>query len=225
MGWMVGSPPPPDKLIRFSDGSFARFPQTRWSYSNMRQFLPTRVVARGDAVASGLPRAERSDIDAVTFQPIGRRESMTWAQSLAANYTDGIIVLRDGRVVYERYFGVLDAHTPHIAYSVTKSLVATVAAMLIERGLIDEGAAVATYVPELAAGGFADATIRQLLDMTTGIRYSEDYADAAAPIWAFSRAGNFRPRPAGYTGPDSFYEFLQTLRRTTRTASGLCTRR
>ena len=46
MGWMVGSPPPPDKLIRFSDGSFDRFPQARWSYSNMRQFLPTRVVAR-----------------------------------------------------------------------------------------------------------------------------------------------------------------------------------
>ena len=112
MGWMVGSPPPPDKLIRFSDNSFSRFPQTRWSYSNMRQFLPTRVVPRGDAVASDLPRAERSDLDAVTFQPIGRTESMTWAQSLAANYTDGIIVLHHGRVVYERYFGVLDAHTP-----------------------------------------------------------------------------------------------------------------
>ena len=33
MGWMVGSPPPPDKLIRFADSSFCRFPRTRWSYS------------------------------------------------------------------------------------------------------------------------------------------------------------------------------------------------
>ena len=38
---------------------------------------------------------------------------MTWAQSLAANFTDGILVLHRGRVVYERYFGVLDSATQH----------------------------------------------------------------------------------------------------------------
>jgi hypothetical protein len=36
LGWMAGSPPPPDKVIRFSDGSFYRFPQLRWSFSNFR---------------------------------------------------------------------------------------------------------------------------------------------------------------------------------------------
>src|SRR6266487_6747000 len=46
MGWMVGAPPPPDKLIRFSDGSWFRFPQTRWSFSNIRQLMPTSVVGR-----------------------------------------------------------------------------------------------------------------------------------------------------------------------------------
>jgi CubicO group peptidase (beta-lactamase class C family) len=66
-------------------------------------------------------------------------------------------------------------------------------------------------VPELKASGFGDATIRQLLDMTTGIKYSEDYVDQASSIWEFSRAGNFRPRPPGYRGADSFYEYLQTL--------------
>jgi CubicO group peptidase (beta-lactamase class C family) len=211
MGWMVGSPPPANRLIRFSDGSFSRFPQTRWSYSRMREFVPTRVVARGNAVATDLAPAERSDLDAVTFQPIGRTDTMTWAESLLANYTDGIIMLHGGRVVYERYFGVLEAHTPHIAFSVTKSLVATVAATLISEGAIDPRAAVATYVPELKLSGFGDATIRQLLDMTTGIKYSEDYVDQASSIWEFSRAGNFRPRPPGYRGADSFYEYLQTL--------------
>lgn len=213
MGWMIGSPPPPDRVIRFADSSFARFPRTRWSYSHMRQLMPTSVVARGNAAVIVLPRDERTDIDEVTFQPLGRRDAMTWAESLLANYTDGIIVLHKGRIVYERYFGVLDAYTQHLAFSVTKSFVATLAATLVDEGVIDEHATVASYVPELRAGGYADATVRHMLDMTTGLKYVEDYTDEHSSIWEFSRAGNFRPRPAGYQGPDSFYGYLQTLQK------------
>ena len=213
MGWMIGSPPPPDKIIRFADSSFFRFPRTRWSYSNMRQLMPTSVVARGDAQPHALPRAERSDLDDVRFQPVGLRDSMTWAESLLANFTDGILVLHRGQIVYERYFGVLEAHTPHIAYSVTKSLVATLASALVHGGILDEDAAVPSYVPELKSSGYADATIRHLLDMTTGIDYNEDYADENSSVWQFSRAGLFRPRPPGYQGPESFRAYLQTLRK------------
>ena len=41
LGWMIGSPPPPDKVIRFADGSFYTFPKFRWSFSNTRQLGPT----------------------------------------------------------------------------------------------------------------------------------------------------------------------------------------
>ena len=74
---------------------------------------------------------------------------MTWAQSLAANYTDGILILHRGRIVYERYFGALTADRQHLAFSVTKSFVATVAATLIAEGALDERATVASYLPEL----------------------------------------------------------------------------
>jgi CubicO group peptidase (beta-lactamase class C family) len=65
--------------------------------------------------------------------------------------------------------------------------------------------------PKLKNSGLGDATIRQLLDMTTGPDYTEDYADVKSPVWDLSRAGGFRPRPLDYRGPDSFYEYLQTL--------------
>jgi CubicO group peptidase (beta-lactamase class C family) len=213
LGWMVGSPPPADKIIRFDDSSFFRFPATRWAFSNFRQLQPTAVVPRGNHPVVPLPRAERDDIDAVAFQPIGRSDAMTWAQSLAANYTDGIVILHRGRIVYERYFGALDPDRQHIAYSVTKSFVATLAATLVVEGQLDDQALVPRYLPELAQSGFADATVRQLLDMTTGLDYTEDYTDPNSPIWEFSRAGGFLPRPADYRGPDSFYEFLATLRK------------
>lgn len=211
LGWMVGAPPAPDRMIRFGDESFIHFPKTRWSYSHVRELMPTRVVARRDAPVILLPRDEREDLDEVTFTPLGQDRSMTWAESIAANYTDGIAVLHQGRIVYERYFGALDAHTQHIAFSVTKSFVATIAATLVHEGVLDEHATVSTYVPELRTSGYADATIRHLLDMTTGLRYVEDYVDPGSSIWELSRAGSFRPRPAGYAGPDSFYDYIRTL--------------
>jgi len=213
LGWMVGSPPPPDKVIRFADGSGYRFPQLRWSFSNYRQLVPTSVVPRGAGPVSLLPRALRDDLDAVEFMPLGRSEPMTWAQSLGANYTDGIVVLHRGRIVYERYFGVLRPETQHIAQSVTKSFFGTIGAMLVAEGKLDEKATVASYVPELKDTAFADATIRQLLDMTTGLQYSENYADPKAEVWAHVRAGNVLPRPPGYQGPNTFYEFLQTVKK------------
>ena len=197
LGWMIGSPPPAGKIVRFSDGTHYRFPQTRWAFSHMRELVPTAVVPRGAGPVSALPRAERRDLDAVTFTPIGQSAPMTWAAAFDANYTDGIVVLHRGRVVYERYAGALGAERQHIAFSVTKSFVATLAGILIAEGRLDERVTVASYLPELGRSGFGDATVRQLLDMTTGLDYSEDYADDNSPVWNLGRAaGSCRCRPA-----------------------------
>lgn len=211
MGWMVGSPPPPDKLIQFANGSFYSFPRFRWTFSNTRQMGPTTNVWRGPGPVSVLPVAERKDIDAVTFQVMGSHQNMTWAQSLDANYTDGIVVLHKGRIVYERYFGALKPHGQHVAQSVTKSFFGMIGATLVADGTIDENAVVAKYVPELKDTAFGNATVRQVLDMTTGLKYSENYADPKAEVWDHVRAGGVLPRPPGYAGPKTFYEFLQTV--------------
>lgn len=71
LGWMVGSPPPADKIVRKQDGSFYRFAQLRWTFSNARQLGATTNVSRGLDSPSALPRAERADLDAVTFVPLG----------------------------------------------------------------------------------------------------------------------------------------------------------
>lgn len=213
MGWMQGSPPSPDKQVRFDDGGMYTFPRLRWAYSNIAQLLPTTTVARGEHGVCALPRAERDDLDAVMFTPTNRAEPMSWAQSLAANYTDGIAVLHRGRLVYERYFGALSPAQAHIAWSVTKSFVGTLAASLVAEGRLDPQAPVIAYVPEMASSGLAQATVRQVMDMTTSIDYSEDYTDPQAGIWAHGRAGGVLARPADYDGPASFCDFLVSLRR------------
>ena len=211
LGWMMGSPPPADRTLRFEDGSYYQFPAMRWSVSNFRQLMPTINVSRGLGAPVPLQSALRSDIDALGFVPLGAKASMTWEQSLAATYTDGIVVMHRGKVVYERYFGVLKPEGQHAAMSVTKSVVGTLGAMLVTEGRIDADKHVADYVPELANSAFGSATVRQVLDMTTALKYSEDYADPNAEVWAHAKAGSPLPKPKDYTGPRSYYEFLQTV--------------
>nr|WP_286775637.1 serine hydrolase [[Pseudomonas] sp. BICA1-14] len=212
MGWMVGSPPPADRILRFEDGSYFRFPQMRWSVANFRQLMPTVNVSRGLGESSLLEHQPSNEIDALTFVPLGGGEPMTWQQSLQANYTDGIIILHRGKLVYERYFGVLKPQGQHAAMSITKTFTGTLAALLVAEEKLDPERLVADYVPELAASGFGDASVRQLMDMTTGIHFSEDYADPKAEVWAHAAAGNPLPKPADYQGPRTYYEFLQTVK-------------
>ena len=211
LGWMEGNPPPEDRVVRQTDGSYYQFPRSRWSFSNMRSLFPTINMRRGAGHPSALPEHQRDDLDAVTFVPIGGTERMRWDSALSASYADAILIMHRGVIVYERYFGVTTRHTPHMSFSMTKSYYGTLAAMLVAEGSLDENAAVAHYIPELSNSGFGDATVRQILDMTTAIRYSEDYTNPNAEVFSFALAGGIFPRPAGYSGPDGFYAYLPTI--------------
>lgn len=209
---MQGFPVPKDAQVRWDDAGMWTFPKTRWGFSHMRELIPTVAVHRGASV-SALTRAERADVDLVRFTTLDGR-SMTWRDSLDANYTDGIVVLHRGRIVYERYLGALKPDGQHFAMSVTKSFVGTLAEALIAEGRLDDSRTIASYVPELSSSGIGDATLRQVMDMRTGLQYSEDYVGIgagqsdAARMWI---AASLSPAPAGYDGPDGNYAFAASV--------------
>ncbi len=217
MGWMQGHPPAPDKVVRFSDGGFFGFPQLRWTTSHYRELVPSKSVSKGQGSSRALAYALRDDLDSVSFQIMGQAQRMTWAQAFDANYTDGVLVMHHGNVVYEKYAGALQATGQHMSFSVTKSFTGLLGGLLVASGDLNEHATVAHYLPELAHCGFANASVRQILDMTTGIAYSEDYANPQADIWQHARAGGLiPPLPAtsgvsSEQGARSFYDFLKTV--------------
>ncbi|MBB3226820.1 hypothetical protein FHW69_001421 [Luteibacter sp. Sphag1AF] len=211
MGWMQGSPPPDDKIIRFSDPDYFSFPKLRWTVCHIRQLMPTMGVSRGSGAPVMLESRNDPAIDALTFTPLGNSAKMTWHESLSANYTDGIVVLHKGKIVYERYSGCLNDEGQHSAMSVTKSVTGLLGEILVAEGKLDDTARVKSIVPELANSAFGDATVRQVLDMTTGLKYSEDYADPDADVWTYSAAGNPLPKPADYTGPRTYFDYLKTV--------------
>ncbi|MEO6875968.1 MAG: serine hydrolase [Opitutaceae bacterium] len=213
MGWMQGFPPPADKTIRFTDPDYFTFPKLRWTAGHFRELMPTVGVRNGSAGASDLPTRLDPAIDAITFIPLGIDKPMTWRAAFDANYTDGILVLHHGRIVYERYDGCLDQHTLHGAMSVTKSITGLLGEILVAEGKLDETALVGKLIPELKQSAFGDATVRQVMDMTTALDYSEDYADPKAEVWTYAQAGSPLPLPAGDKGPHSYFEFLETVKK------------
>lgn len=211
LGIMQGFPPASDKQVKLADGSLWSFPKMRWSFSHQRELSGSSPVWKGTGKASSLVKSLRQDLDSVTFTTMDGK-TMNWAESLAKNYTDGIVILHQGKIVYEKYFGALDEHTQHLAMSVTKSFVGTLAAVLIEEGKLDQNALVTKYVPELKDTVYGDATVRQVMDMTIAVQYSEKYADPKAEIWDYIRAGGTMPLPPGYSGAKTLYEFLTNLK-------------
>lgn len=213
MGWMVGSPPQADRIARFDDGSFFQFPALRWSVAHMRQLMPTINVSRGLGNSVALITNDTKKIDDVKFVSLGETKPITWKESLQKVYADGVIVMHHGKIVYEKYFGALTPDGQHGAMSVTKSFTGTLGIMLVKEGLIDTTKLVSHYIPELKNSAFGDATVRQVMDMTTALQFSEDYADPNAEIWKFSAAGNPLPKPKDYDGPKTYYEYLPTVKK------------
>lgn len=219
MGWMQGFPPAEDKTLYAADGSYFTFPALRYSVNHMREFFPTRDVPTADNFRYTVETDIDSDIENISFVPWGSDKAMSLRQSLDTNYVDGMIVMHKGKIVYEIYLGGLTPDGLHAAMSVSKSFTGTLGAVLASEGVIDPEENVTRYVPELAGSGFGDATVRQVMDMTTALQYSEDYSDPEAEIWAYAASGNVF-RGADYKGPKNYYEYLKTVKKIAGAAHG-----
>ena len=82
LGLMQGTPPAPDKRVRFDDDRFLTFPRIRWSLSHMRELVPTVNVWRGDGAPSDMGTVQASTesaIDALRFADMGGRQR-GWAE-------------------------------------------------------------------------------------------------------------------------------------------------
>ena len=212
LGWMTGFPPPSDKLIMQPESDFFSFPKLRWTVCHIRELMPTKQVKRDLGPPVPLEYELDNGIDTVTFTPMGGGKPMTWKESLSANYTDGILILHKGRVVYEKYFGCLDETGKHAAMSMTKSMTGLLAEILVVEGQLNDTVKVFEIIPELKNSAFGSATVRQVMDMTTALDYSEDYSDPKADIWVYSMAASPLPKPKGYEGPNGYFEYLQTVK-------------
>lgn len=200
LGLMEGSPPPADKIVTHKNWEFAPF--NRWAFQNMAAVFPTGEVARGDGSARDLGAARW------TIHDLKLGAGPQVREVLDATYTDAFVVVHRGQLMVEHYGNDMKATTLHMCASITKSFLGTIAGIMASRGQLNVKAAVKDYLPELATSSFAHATVQQVLDMTTGTKFSEDYEDPGAEIRVKGQADGWDFRRDEV--PDTIYDFLLT---------------
>lgn len=197
---MTGLPPGPGRKIAHPAPGrspvpmldWDRPPHNRWAFQHVREILPTAEVWRGAGPVSHLPRNHRR-LDDIGFQSTAGE--ITVAQWLDRSYTDGFIVLHKGAIVTERYFNGMTERTLHLSQSMSKSFVGLLAGIFAADGSVDTAAPVTLYLPELGATAYAGATLQQVLDMSSGVAYSEEYTDRYSDVGQTDVASGWKPVP------------------------------
>nr|WP_298687922.1 serine hydrolase [uncultured Dongia sp.] len=205
---MQGSPAPADKQVTLANWRLAPF--NRWAFSHVSEIIPSAIIAHDPAHVTALPSA-LADLSKIGYRTSDGKDG-TVGTMIADTFTDGFLVLRQGRIVTEHYAAALAAHRPHIVFSVSKSITGSLAGLLVASGQLDPSLPVAHYLPETKGSAYGDATVRQVLDMTVAIDFTEDYLDPKGDFMRYRLASGWNP-VADPAAASDLRSFLASARR------------
>ena len=140
-------------------------------FRSMDTAYPYHVIKRGGSVAE-LPRAPRKLDVTYTFAD----KQHTLDDLLTRCRTQGFLVIKDGKIVDERYFNGANDQSKFTSWSVAKSFTSTLVGLALADGRIkslDEP--VTNYLPELRGSGYERVPIKAILQMSSGVKFSEEY--------------------------------------------------
>ena len=203
---MAASPPPIEKRVTLENWQHQPF--NHWSFMHMEQVMRSALVDRGPGPVSPLPKLPRS-LDNLKFKsPKGGEISVS--EALSQIDSNGYLLIKDGKVVFEYYANGFGPRMRHLTQSAGKSVTGTLATALIADGVLDENKLVTAYIPEMIGSAYEEATLRHVLNMTAGVKYSEDYYDPNSEVYKHEISHAWKPAQEGISS--TLYDFLPTLK-------------
>jgi CubicO group peptidase (beta-lactamase class C family) len=168
-------------------------PYSRWAFHHVSEIMPTTRIENAPDDVSALAEAPTGLDDFRLAAPGG--SALDLAGFLKLTETDALVIVRDGRILFEAYDNGTTAATPHILMSGTKAMVGLLAGMLGHSAELDPNALVSDHVPEIGGTAYAGATVRHLLDMRTGVMLTAEQSSAydAALTGAPAAPGGAKP--------------------------------
>ncbi len=184
---------------------------SRFAYLNTARFFPHAWIPRADQV-SVLESAPSDGIGKTTAKTA---EGEMTLDEWTARHLDAVIVVHDGKIIYERYPRMRPSDR-HIWWSVSKSVAGTIVGLLEEQGLIDVNKSIETYIPELADSEWKGTPVIDILDHASGMTGleaddPEAYTNPASPYGLFEASLGIQP--ATGEAPKSTYDYIATLKR------------
>lgn len=204
---MAGFPPSSDAVVNRTN--ILRPENLRWAFRNLRQIYPTRAVRRAE-MARPLASGPQLDLAKTEFAgPNGER--LTLAEWQRRTHTDALVVLHQGRIVYQQYDRGMTGRTHHALWSMSKSIAGLLAMTAIEEGKLDPARPITAYIPELQNSGWEGATLQDALDMRVGIAYKESFSDPKADVFRYLFAAGLLAPPKEFPVARNMYDYLASI--------------
>lgn len=180
-------------------------PFSRWAFQNVTEIVPSVVQTYGQAQDE-----EPADAGGLLGEAVELPGGAQTVQAfLERTHTDALTIMRGGAFIADWSAPHTRFGTPHLAFSISKSLTAVIAGILEGDSLLDPDAPVIRYVPEAARSAYADATVRHVLDMTVGLDFEEAYLEPESVFARYRQAMLWNPGGSG----ESLLDLLCDLKR------------
>ena len=171
---MKGSPPPREYQVTLEN--WRKYPYNVWAFVNVRSIIPTSPIMfdpkqRIDVVKK---LVDLNDIN-ISHNNVEKKLK----DILVDCNTDSFLVMHKGKLVFEFFDNFTTYETPHIIFSISKSLTSLLTGILVDKKLIDVNTIVSKILPETIGTAYEDATIRNVLDMNVASNFIEDYSGKA----------------------------------------------
>ncbi len=165
-------------------------PYSKWAFHHVREIIPTADIENKSGLVNNL------SLDIQRFDDLNLELVMEETE------TDAIVIAQNSSILFEKYNNGMSEKSPHILFSVSKSILGLIVGALIGNKTLNECDLIIKFVPELKMTAYADATVRDLLDMRVGVKFDEDYTATTGPIINYRYAANWNPVPVGVEAGD-----------------------
>ena len=178
--------------------NWRKTPFSKWAFHHVREIVPTANIENKSGLVTDLK------LNIQKFSDLNLDKVMEETE------TDALVIAKDDTILFEKYNNGMSENSPHILFSVSKSILGLIVGALIESKTLKESDLIVRFIPELKMTAYSDATIRDLLDMRVGVKFDEDYTATTGPIINYRYAANWNPVPAGIEAGD-LKSFMETL--------------
>ncbi len=171
---MKGSPPPIEYQVTLEN--WRKYPYNSWSFVNVRNLIPTSPI---DNDFKKQIDFQKKLIDLNELIINHKNSSYKLIDIFKKCNTDAFLVMHKGKLKFEFFDKFTNYNSPHIVFSVSKSLTSLLTGILVEKKVIDLKSHVSHILPETKGTAYENATVKNVLDMSVASEFIEDYTGQA----------------------------------------------